>query len=66
VVVAGPVEATAVGNLLLQARALGHIGSLDELRAVVRRSFTPQRYTPNSTDAWDAAYQRLLALLPES
>ncbi len=46
-VIAGPVEATAIGNVLLQARALGLIGSLDELRAIVRASFTLETYTPD-------------------
>jgi rhamnulokinase len=46
-VVAGPVEATALGNLLVQARALGQVeGGLDALRAVVRASETLQRYEP--------------------
>jgi rhamnulokinase len=62
-VVAGPIEATAIGNLLLQARALGHIASLDELRAVVRRSFTPDTYAPQPSAEWEAAYQRLVALI---
>lgn len=55
-VFAGPVEATAVGNVLLQAEAAGRINGKDELREVVRRSFEPKRYEPRSGDAWaDAA-----------
>ena len=38
-VVTGPVEATAIGNVLMQAIALGQLGSLAEARAVVRTSF---------------------------
>ncbi|NIV36857.1 MAG: rhamnulokinase, partial [Anaerolineae bacterium] len=38
-VIAGPVEATAIGNILVQALALGHVASLSEARALVRRSF---------------------------
>ena len=46
-VVAGPVEATAIGNILVQARALGLVsGGLDELRAIVRDSEHLQRYEP--------------------
>ncbi|HZE40133.1 MAG TPA: rhamnulokinase family protein [Stackebrandtia sp.] len=46
-VLAGPVEATALGNVLVQARALGAIsGSLEALRAIVSRSFTPIGYLP--------------------
>ncbi len=62
-VVAGPVEATAIGNLLVQAIALGQLGSLAEARAVVRRSFTPQIFTPRPIADWDAAYARLEALV---
>ncbi|MGW8567408.1 rhamnulokinase [Isoptericola sp. NPDC055881] len=46
-VVAGPVEATAVGNLLVQARARGLVeGDLEDLRAIVLAAFPPERYTP--------------------
>ena len=46
-VVAGPVEATAIGNILVQARALGMVdGGLDELRAIVRASEPLRRYEP--------------------
>jgi rhamnulokinase len=61
-VVAGPAEATAIGNLLVQAVALGHI-DLAEARAVVRRSFQPATYAPNPAADWESAYRRLLALL---
>jgi rhamnulokinase len=46
-VIAGPVEATALGNVLVQARAVGIIdGDLETLRALVARSFEPTRYEP--------------------
>ena len=45
-VVAGPVEATALGNVLIQARAHGRVGSLAEIRQVNARSFDPIRYDP--------------------
>ncbi len=59
-VVAGPAEATAAGNLLVQAIALGQIGSVAEARAVARRSFTPEVYAPAISADWDGAYRRLL------
>ncbi len=64
-VFAGPVEATAIGNLLVQAMALGYIASLDAGRALVRRSFDVTRYHPRAvqTEAWDAAYERYHELL---
>ncbi|MGC4047446.1 MAG: rhamnulokinase family protein [Armatimonas sp.] len=46
-VIAGPIEATAIGNVLSQALALGLIGSLAELRAIVRASFPLETYTPD-------------------
>ena len=46
-VVAGPVEATAIGNLLVQARARGLVdGGLEDLRGIVAAAFTPVRYEP--------------------
>jgi rhamnulokinase len=46
-VVAGPVEATAIGNVLVQARAHGLVtGDLEALRALVTRSFPVERYEP--------------------
>jgi rhamnulokinase len=59
-VVAGPVEATAVGNTLLQALALGHIGSRAELRRIVRDSFPVQRYDARDSAAWREARERFL------
>jgi rhamnulokinase len=62
-VLAGPVEATAVGNLLIQARAAGELSSLAEMRQVVRDSLPPRRFEPRSSAATDAAYHRFLTLL---
>jgi len=54
-VVTGPVEATAMGNLLTQIRADGELGSLAEMREVVRASSSVQRYDPA---AWNEAAER--------
>jgi rhamnulokinase len=61
-VITGPVEATATGNLLVQAIALGKIASLAEAREVVARSFEVHTFEPDRStcDAWDAAYARIL------
>jgi rhamnulokinase len=48
-VLAGPSEATAIGNILIQAIALGHLDSLTDLRQVVRRSFVVTSYQPRET-----------------
>jgi rhamnulokinase len=62
-VVAGPIEATAMGNMLMQALALGHIGSLDQGREIVRQSFQVRTYDPGKGAPWDEAYGRYLDLL---
>jgi rhamnulokinase len=56
VVLTGPVEATAIGNVLMQAYGLGHLGSLADLRSVVRASYAPEKYYPGNKDRWDEAY----------
>ena len=61
-VVAGPVEATAAGNVLLQMMALGELASVAEGRALVRSSFDLETYEPGNADAWDAAYERFQRL----
>jgi rhamnulokinase len=61
-VCAGPAEATAIGNILVQAMAFSKISSLDELRKVVKRSFVMNTYEPQRTSYWDEAYQRFLKL----
>lgn len=58
-VVTGPVEATAIGNILMQAIGMKHLGSLAEAREVVRVSFEPEIYEPKRTADWDEAYARL-------
>ncbi len=62
-VLAGPVEATAIGNILVQAVGLGILSSLSEAREVVRNSFDVKTYTPQQSDRWEAPYQRFLQLL---
>jgi rhamnulokinase len=59
VVVAGPVEATAIGNILMQSIGMKHIGSLADAREIVRASFEPEVYEPNRKPDWDEAYSRL-------
>jgi rhamnulokinase len=57
-VVAGPIEATAAGNLLVQALALRIVGSLAEARELVRGSFQLERYEPRCSERWDEAWAR--------
>jgi rhamnulokinase len=64
-VVAGPVEATAIGNILVQAIAAGQINSLAEARVIVRNSFESSIFEPRSVVQWSDAYQRYLNLKVE-
>lgn len=57
-VVAGPVEATVIGNALVQLIALGELANMDEARQLVAAASDLRRYEPQATDAWDDAYQR--------
>jgi rhamnulokinase len=61
-VIAGPVEATAIGNVLVQAMALGRLSSLAEARQLVRRSFPVEVFQPQEDTAWDEAYEGWLKL----
>jgi rhamnulokinase len=66
-VIAGPVKATASGNLLMQAFALGEIGSLDELRDIVCRSFETKKYdVTDSRDTWETVYEEYKKLIKRS
>jgi rhamnulokinase len=60
---AGPVEATATGNILTQAMAVGAVGSLAEARKAIAASFEMDRYEPRPSAAWDDACGRLKELL---
>ncbi len=61
-VVAGPVEATAAGNVMVQAMAVGAVQDLAEARDVIRRSFAPVTCDPHPTAAWEEAFNRLRSL----
>jgi len=63
VVVAGPVEATSVGNILMQAVAAGLLKTHEDVRSVVRNSSELQEYEPNPSAEVDDAYKRFVALV---
>jgi len=60
-VVSGPIEATAIGNVLMQAIGLSHLDSLSEARMIVRQSFDLEEYHPGPRNGWDEAYAKLSA-----
>ena len=59
-VVAGPAEATALGNIMIQAKARGRIQSLDEIRGILRNSFEFKEFIPENCAEWDNQYSRFL------
>ncbi len=61
-VYAGPAEATAIGNLLVQAMAQGRIKDLRHLRNIIRGSIEVKLYDPRDSQPWDEAYVRFLEL----
>ena len=64
VVFAGPVEAAALGNVLVQMHAFGDVGSLAEMREVVRRSADIQVFDPDpAAENWNALYGRFRTVL---
>jgi len=62
-VVVGPFEATAAGNVLVQAMGAGDVADLAAARRVISDSFDPVTYTPADTGAWDQAYERFTGLV---
>jgi rhamnulokinase len=60
-VIAGPVEATALGNIAMQMLATGAVSSLARARAIIEDSFPAERFEPRAADLWDAHYARFNA-----
>ena len=56
-VMAGPSEATAIGNVMMQAVGAGAISSLDEARAIIRASIETEEFLPQESEAWNEAYK---------
>jgi rhamnulokinase len=57
-VITGPIEATASGNILMQAKAAGQLKSIAEARQVVRNSFELKEYQPQNTTLWEKQYSK--------
>ncbi|MCD6049110.1 MAG: rhamnulokinase, partial [Verrucomicrobia bacterium] len=62
-VIAGPVEATALGNVILQAITLGHIPTLAAARTLIATSFAVETYQPTEREAWRVAARKLEQLI---
>lgn len=61
-VATGPVEATALGNILMQALAMGDIQSHEELRKIVSDSFPVKYFHPSNSDQWKETLERFRAI----
>lgn len=61
-VVAGPSEATAIGNIMIQAKAAGCVASLQEMRNIIRESVLLDEFVPEETEHWTKAYQQFLKI----
>lgn len=57
-VIAGPVEATALGNIVLQLIALGQIKNIDEGRRLIKKCENLKHFSSNHTEQWDEAYEK--------
>jgi rhamnulokinase len=64
-VVAGPEEATAIGNAMVQALGLGVIAGMGDAQELIRAAFPIREYRPKERAAWDAAYLRFKAVSGE-
>ena len=62
-VLAGPQEGTAIGNVMLQAKAAGEVADVWEMRRIIAGSIDLRRFEPQDTATWDAAYERYLRIV---
>lgn len=59
-IIAGPIEATALGNVAVQLLAKGTVKDLNAARGIIKNSFSPAAYSPEDTASWDSRYQSFL------
>jgi len=62
-VVAGPSEATAIGNIMIQAKAAGCVDSLEEMRKIIRCSIPLEEFSPENKGEWENAYTKFLKMI---
>ncbi len=62
-VLAGPQEGTAIGNIMLQAKASGDVSDIWHMRRIIANSIELKRFEPADKDAWDNAYDRFLKIV---
>ena len=64
-VIAGPTEATTIGNIMMQAKACKMVDTIQEMRSLIRASIETVTFEPKDTDLWDKAYQKYLTVFRE-
>ena len=62
-VLAGPQEGTALGNIMVQAKAAGEVKDLWDMRKVIANSLNLKRFSPADKEIWDVAYVKYLKIL---
>jgi rhamnulokinase len=62
-VVAGPSEATAIGNIMIQAKAAGCVDTLEEMRQIIRDSIPLDEFLPENKGEWENAYTKFLSII---
>jgi rhamnulokinase len=61
-VLAGPQECTAIGNIMMQAKAARIVDDIWQMRAIIANSIEMVRYEPQDKQAWDEAYEKYLTI----
>lgn len=61
-IITGPSEATAIGNIMLQAKALNMVNSLCDMRKVINNSVCPETFLPQDAEVWNKAYAKYLQI----
>lgn len=64
-VTAGPIEGTAIGNIMLQAKSAGLVHSITEMRALIAQSIKTIEYLPQDSEIWDKGYKKYLSIYHE-
>lgn len=62
-VIAGPSEATAIGNIMIQAKAAGCVDSLQEMRQIIGESVQLDEFKPQNSEEWDEAYKKFIKII---
>jgi len=61
-VIAGPAEATAIGNIMIQAKAAGCVDSLQEMRQIIGESVQLDEFLPQDPEVWARAYTKFVSV----